>query len=141
MAITRYFQLAINKEAYSQLICTKKYSKKYFMVREKYRYIVLRIDPPIKISERDFHIAVESVARECLSDWEYACSIPRLRIVEYYPYNSFLIIKVQHCGKDAFYNVLQKITQVDGYTCSLSSLICTGAIRKAKTWILTHKFS
>ncbi|KAI5185132.1 ribonuclease P/MRP protein subunit POP5 [Nematocida homosporus] len=116
------------------------------MVREKYRYIVLKISTPsnrplLNLSAKPLLHAIERAAAANLNDWDYAYTIPRLQVTEFWPYLGLCIIKVLLVGKNTLYRLVPYISTINDQSCQITPLKCSGAIRKSKQWILQNKFS
>lgn len=112
------------------------------MVREKYRYVVFRLECTTgrrgPVSQKDIENAVRDYANRLLDDWEYAYSIPKLRVVEFYPSISLGIIKVPLSGYSSLKKVLPLIRAVGVSGCRISHAKTSGIIKKAKQWMLHH---
>ncbi|KAI5172636.1 hypothetical protein NEFER03_1692 [Nematocida sp. LUAm3] len=114
------------------------------MVREKFRYILLKIEGlpgRVRISEGEIYSAVEQHAKIILDQWECACVLPRMKIVEYLPYNQLLVMKMLLKGKDPFYKILKEFKGTKDYQYTLHPLKCTGIIKRIKTIIANNKFA
>ncbi|OAG30168.1 ribonuclease P/MRP protein subunit POP5 [Nematocida displodere] len=113
------------------------------MVREKFRYVVFRLEcldneAPVSrsVSEKELFFQLKDQAARVLGDWEYAESVPKMKLALFYPVTGIGVVKVPSSGKEAFYRVLQSISAVGGRQCKLSPLKASGIIKKAKRWIV-----
>lgn len=114
------------------------------MVREKFRYILLKVEGMpgrVRISEGEIYSAVEQHAKIILDQWECSYLLPRMKIVEYLPYNHLLVMKVLLKGKDPFYRVLEEFRGTKDFQYTLRPMKCTGIIKRIKSLIANNKFA
>ncbi|KAH9386743.1 ribonuclease P/MRP protein subunit POP5 [Nematocida major] len=106
------------------------------MVREKYRYIVFRIKGGKAISAADLEKAIQDSASSNLSDWDYAMTAPKMKVVEYYPVLEIGIVKVLLSGVSHMHEMLKSPLSIRDVQFSATAEKTSGIIKKAKKWIL-----
>ncbi|EIJ88889.1 hypothetical protein NEPAR06_0589 [Nematocida parisii] len=109
------------------------------MVREKFRYIVFTTHYNTAITPAIIHKGIHNSANSILSDWEYAMTMPKLKIAEYYPHLGIGIIKVFLSGVESIQKIFRQMIEVNDLIIRCEIIRTTGIIRKAKKWILKNK--
>lgn len=112
------------------------------MVRVKHRYVVLSLGAhsarELNITTEDIFLAVRSLSKSMLDDWEYADVVPGLRVAEYYPYTRVAIVKVASAGLAPLLRVIKHLTSIRDYPCTPEIVKVTGIIKKAKQWLVKN---
>lgn len=106
------------------------------MVREKYRYVVFSAHTGKALSSYDIYKSIEKYASASMSDWEYAMTIPKLKVAEYYPTMRIGIVKVLLSGLPNIRKLLTSPLKIKEESVMFSVIKVSGIIKKAKQWII-----
>ncbi|EHY66235.1 hypothetical protein NERG_00931 [Nematocida ausubeli] len=109
------------------------------MVREKFRYIVFTTKYNKELVPADIYKGIANSANEILSDWDYAMTMPKLKIVEYYSHLGMGIVKVFLSGVESIHKIFSQVIEVNGLITQLHIVKVSGIIKKAKKWIINNQ--
>ncbi|KAI5189401.1 hypothetical protein NEMIN01_0464 [Nematocida minor] len=105
------------------------------MVLEKKRYIVFTTNSSAVFTTQDVRKGIVNLANSELTDWEYALTVPKLKVVEYYPALRIGIAKVILSGVANIQKIFEKTVSVNESNLSVKVVRISGIIKKAKKWI------
>ncbi|KAI5181221.1 ribonuclease P/MRP protein subunit POP5 [Nematocida sp. AWRm80] len=108
------------------------------MVREKYRYVVIRVTTTNKGPFNTNQLLKEIIetATNYLTDHQFSITIPKLIIADYWPYNRIVILKILRSGIPHISSLLEQIATVSNVSCTIKHIYTSGIIKKAKQWVI-----
>lgn len=106
------------------------------MVLEKKRYIVFTTSGKDYINTKEIEKGIVKKANLELDDWEYSMSIPKMKVVEYYPALRIGIAKVLLSGVESIKRLFEQPVELDRSILFIKIVKISGIIKKAKKWIV-----